>query len=120
VDRFGHVRVLTLTAIGAAAALLAAGFATSLPGLALPLVAFGLLTAAIQTSTMSLMARTVSPERRGAVLGQVLFPFYLSGLVGPPIGAFVFPAGQPALFGLAAVASLAPLVLLRVGRRAAT
>jgi MFS family permease len=58
------------------------------------------------------MAATVSPERRGAVLGQIMFPFYIGGLAGPVIGAFAFHIGQAAVFGVAAVLSLAPLLVL--------
>jgi len=79
---------------------------------ALALVANGIFAAAILTASMAVMAATVSPERRGAVLGQILFPFYLGGVFGPPLGALAFGVGQPAVFGIAAVLSLAPLVVL--------
>jgi MFS family permease len=64
------------------------------------------------------MAATVSPERRGAVLGQILFPFYVGGVIGPLIGAVAFGAGQPVVFGIAAVLSLAPLIVLLTMPRA--
>jgi MFS family permease len=54
----------------------------------------------------------VSPERRGAVLGQILFPFYVGGVVGPLIGAVAFSRGQPVIFAIAAVLSLAPLLVM--------
>jgi hypothetical protein len=54
----------------------------------------------------------VSAERRGAVLGQILFPFYLGGVIGPVIGGVAFAAGQPVVYGIAALLSLAPLVVL--------
>ena len=76
------------------------------------LVVNGIFAAAILTASMAVMARTVSPERRGAVLGQILFPFYIGGVIGPLIGAAAFGAGQPVVFGIAAVLSLAPLVVL--------
>lgn len=63
------------------------------------------------------MAATVSPERRGAVLGQILFPFYVGGVIGSLIGAFAFGAGQLLVFAIAAVLSLAPLVVLLTLRR---
>ena len=53
-----------------------------------------------------------SPERRGAVLGQILFPFYVGGVVGPLIGGAAFAAGQLAVFGIAAALSLTPLLVL--------
>jgi MFS family permease len=118
IQRFGHRAVLNTTSIGAAAALTAVAFSHSLPLFALALVANGIFAAAILTASMAVMAATVSPERRGAVLGQILFPFYLGGVFGPPLGALAFGVGQPAVFGIAAVLSLAPLVVLLTLRRA--
>src|SRR5713226_262691 len=104
--------VLNATSIGAAAALTAVAFSHSLPLFALALVANGIFAAAILTASMAVMAATVSPERRGAVLGQILFPFYLGGVFGPPLGALAFGVGQSAVFGIAAVLSLSPLIVL--------
>jgi len=111
-QRFGHRAVLNTTSIGAAAALTTVAFSHSLPLFALALVANGIFAAAILTASMAVMAATVSPERRGAVLGQILFPFYLGGVFGPPLGALAFGVGQPVVFGIAAVLSLAPLIVL--------
>jgi MFS family permease len=72
----------------------------------------GVFAAAILTASMAVMAATVSPERRGAVLGQILFPFYLGGVIGPIIGAVAFGRGQLLIFAIAAVLSLAPLVVM--------
>ncbi len=110
--RFGHVAVLNMTSIGAAIALVVAGFSHSLVVFGLGLFANGVFTAAILTASMAVMSATVSPERRGAVLGQILFPFYLGGVVGPLIGAVAFGAGQRVVFGVAAILSLAPLIVL--------
>jgi DHA1 family multidrug resistance protein-like MFS transporter len=112
IQRFGHRAVLNATSVGAAAALTTVAFSHSLPLFALALVANGIFAAAILTASMAVMAATVSPERRGAVLGQILFPFYLGGVFGPPLGALAFGVGQPAVFGIAAVLSLAPLIVL--------
>ena len=112
IQRFGHRTVLNATSIGAAAALTTVALSHSLPMFALALVANGIFAAAILTASMAVMAATVSPERRGAVLGQILFPFYLGGVLGPPLGALAFGVGQSAVFGIAAVLSLAPLVVL--------
>jgi DHA1 family multidrug resistance protein-like MFS transporter len=112
IQRFGHRAVLNATSIGAAAALTAVALSHSLPVFTLALVANGIFAAAILTASMAVMAATVSPERRGAVLGQILFPFYLGGVFGPPLGALAFGVGQSAVFGIAAVLSLAPLVVL--------
>jgi len=111
-QRFGHVRVLSLTSIGCAIALATVGLSHSLWLFAAGLFANGVFAAAILTASMAVMAATVSPERRGAVLGQILFPFYLGGVIGPVIGAAAFGAGQIYVFGIAAVLSLAPLVVL--------
>ena len=111
-QRFGHVWVLNLTSLGAAAALAATGLSHSLVVFAVALFANGVCAAAILTASMAVMASTVSPERRGAVLGQILFPFYIGGVIGPLIGAVAFGAGQTVIFGIAAVLSLAPLVVL--------
>ena len=123
IQRLGHRAVLNATSIGAATALTAVALSHSLPVFALALVANGIFAAAILTASMAVMAATVSPERRGAVLGQILFPFYLGGVFGPPLGALAFGIGQAAVFGIAAVLSLAPLIVLLTLRpppRAAT
>jgi MFS transporter, DHA1 family, multidrug resistance protein len=112
IQRFGHRAVLNTTSIAAAAALTTVAFSHSLPLFALALVANGIFAAAILTASMAVMAATVSPERRGAVLGQILFPFYLGGVFGPPLGALAFGVGQSVVFGIAAVLSLAPLIVL--------
>ena len=112
IQRVGYKRVLNATSIGAALALTTVALSHNLPVFALGLVVNGIFAGAILTASMALMAATVSPERRGAVLGQILFPFYLGGVFGPPLGAFAFGAGQAAVFGIAAVLSLAPLAVL--------
>jgi DHA1 family multidrug resistance protein-like MFS transporter len=111
-QRFGHVWVLSLTSIGSAIALATVGISHGLLVFAAALFANGVFAAAILTASMAVMAATVSPERRGAVLGQILFPFYVGGVVGPLIGAAAFGAGQAVVFGIAAVLSLAPLIVL--------
>ena len=117
-QRFGHVSVLSLTSVGSALALVTVGWSHSIGLFAAGLFANGIFAAAILTASMAVMAATVSPERRGAVLGQILFPFYLGGVIGPLIGAAAFGAGQPVVFGIAAVLSLAPLVVLLTMPRA--
>jgi DHA1 family multidrug resistance protein-like MFS transporter len=111
-QRFGHVSVLSLTSVGSALALTTVGLSHNLILFAAALFANGVFAAAILTASMAVMAATVSPERRGAVLGQILFPFYVGGVFGPLIGAAAFGAGQLVVFGIAAVLSLAPLVVL--------
>ena len=111
-QRFGHVAVLNVTSIGAFIALMAVGFSHTLLVFAIALFLNGVCAAAILTASMAVMAATVSPERRGAVLGQILFPFYVGGVVGPLIGAVAFGRGQPVIFAIAAVLSLAPLLVM--------
>src|SRR5438105_7004088 len=112
IPRFGHVAVLSLTSIAACLALFVAGLSHWLPFFATGLLINGVCTAAILTASMAVMAATVSPERRGAVLGQILFPFYIGGVVGPVIGGVAFGSGQVFVFGIAAVLSIAPLAVL--------
>ena len=111
-QRFGQVSVLRLTSVGSSLALATVGLSHNLVLFAIALFANGVFAAAILTASMAVMAATVSPERRGAVLGQILFPFYFGGVIGPLIGAAAFGAGQPVVFGIAALLSLAPLVVL--------
>ena len=115
-QRFGHVSVLNLTSIGAFVALMAVGLSHTLLVFAIALFLNGVCAAAILTASMAVMAATVSPERRGAVLGQILFPFYIGGVIGPLVGAVAFGRGQSAIFAIAAVLSLAPLVVLMTMR----
>lgn len=118
IPRFGHVAVLNLTSIGSAVALAIVGFSHWLPIFGLALLANGIFAAAILTASMAVMSATVSAERRGAVLGQILFPFYIGGVIGPLIGAAAFGAGQAVVFGIAAVFSLSPLIVLLTLRSA--
>jgi MFS family permease len=111
-QRFGHAAVLNLTSIGAFIALMAVGLSHTLLVFAIALFVNGVCAAAILTASMAVMAATVSPERRGAVLGQILFPFYVGGVIGPLLGAVAFGRGQPVIFAIGAVLSLAPLVVL--------
>jgi MFS family permease len=111
-QRSGHVIVLSLTSVGSAVALATVGVSHNITLFAAGLFANGVFAAAILTASMAVMAATVSPERRGAVLGQILFPFYVGGVIGPLIGAAAFGAGQPVVFGIAALLSLAPLIVL--------
>ncbi len=116
-QRLGYVAVLRATSVGSGLALLLAGLSHWPPLFAAALIANGICSVAIVTGTMGVMAATVSPERRGAVLGQIFFPFYIGGVIGPVLGGAAFAAGQVAVFGIAAVLALAPLaVLLTLGR----
>ena len=115
-QRAGQVRVLSLTSVGACASLLVAALSHNLYLLTGALIVSSICGAAVLTASMAVMAATVSPERRGAVLGQILFPFYVGGLFGPLVGVVAFGIGQGAVFAVAAVLSLGPLVLLQTMR----
>lgn len=115
VDRFGAAPVLVATSVAGCFAMLVAGRAGGLVMLAALLVVYGAAAAAVTTTTMALLTATVSAGRRGAVLGQVLFPFYLGGLVGPPIGAALYRADPHLGFFVAGAAALAPLLVLAPG-----
>lgn len=117
VDRFGAVRVLVVTSIVGAGALAAASVVTDLRILWLLLAIFGAASGAAAITNMALLARIVPDHRRGSVLGLIYFPFYGAGLVGPPIGALLFPGGQRAVFLAAALASLLPLAVIITLRR---
>src|SRR5258708_9850527 len=108
--RFGHVAVLNMTSIGAAVGLMVAGFSHSLAVFGLGLFANGVFAAAILTASMAVMSATVSPERRGAVLGQILFPFYIGGGGGPLLCPRGLGPGPPGVFRVAPALSLAPLL----------
>lgn len=116
-QRAGQVRVLSLTSLGAFASLLVAALSHNLYLLTAALIINSICAAAVLTASMAVMAATVSPERRGAVLGQILFPFYVGGLIGPLVGVVAFGLGQPVVFAVAAVLSLGPLVLLQTMRQ---
>src|SRR6266566_1762408 len=106
------IYISRMTPSAACLALFVAGLSHWLPLFAIGLLTNGVCTAAILTASMAVMAATVSPERRGAVLGQILFPFYIGGVIGPVIGGVAFGYGQIAVFGIAAVLSVAPLAVL--------
>lgn len=112
VDRFGAAPVLVVTSAAGCTAMLVASHTTGLTALGALLVVYGSASAAVTATTMAMLARVVSPDRRGAVLGQVLFPFYLGGLVGPGIGAALYHASPTLAFYVAGAAALAPLLLL--------
>jgi len=117
VDRFGAVRVLVASSFAGSAALGAAALATDLRTLWVLLAVFGAASGAAAITNMALLARIVPDQRRGSVLGLIYFPFYAAGLVGPPIGAVLFPAGQGAVFLAAALATLLPLAVIVSLRR---
>lgn len=117
-QRFGYTLVLSVASAGACVTLFLVAESHTISLFATFLVLNAVCAAAILTATMAVMAATVSPERRGAVLGQIMFPFYVGGIIGPIIGSVAFHVGQAAVFGVAGVLSLAPLVVLLTMRPA--
>ena len=117
-QRFGYTLVLSVASTGTSVTLLVAGASHEIGLFASFLVLNSVFSTAILTAIMAVMAATVSAERRGAVLGQIMFPFYVGGLIGPVLGALAFHAGQLVVFGLAGLLSLSPLVVLLTMRPA--
>ena len=117
-QRFGYTLVLSVASAAACVTLFLVAESHTISLFATFLVLNAVCAAAILTATMAVMAATVSPERRGAVLGQIMFPFYVGGIIGPIIGSVAFHVGQAAVFGVAGVLSLAPLVVLLTMRPA--
>ena len=115
VDRFGAAPVLVVTSIVGCAAMVLASRAGGVAALAGLLLVYGAAASAVTTTTMAMVTSTVSEKRRGAVLGQILFPFYFGGLVGPAIGAALYHIDPQLGFFVAGGAALAPLVLLGGG-----
>lgn len=94
-DRLGFRRVLvwSLLAGGIASALMPA-----MPSLALLAGAATVLGAAFATTgamVFALLAIEVPPERRSATLNLVYLPLYISGIIGPAIGAAVAAVAGP-------------------------
>lgn len=114
-DRLGFrpVLVWSLVAGGVASALMPA-----MPTLALLAAAATVLGAAFATTgamVFSLLATEVPSERRSATLNLVYLPLYVSGIIGPALGATVaavagpgspFVAGAMVFFAGAAVIAL--------------
>lgn len=117
VDRYGAVRVLMATAVLGATSLAVAGLLSDIRLFGAVLLIFGAVGGAASITNMSLLAKTVPEERKGAILGLIYFPMYLSGLVAPPVGALLFPLGQPLIFLVAALITLLPIAVVLNLRR---
>ena len=99
-DRIGFRPVLNASMAGAGLSLLLMPFVPGVPWLALDNVVLAALSAAVGTMIFALLAQELPPERRSATLNLVYLPLYLSGIVGPAIGAVVVGAGVAAVFVL--------------------
>ena len=119
-DRIGFRSVLIFSMAGSGLALLLMPFVPGVAWLALDNVVLAALTAAIGTMVFALLALEVSSERRSATLNLVYLPLYLSGIVGPAIGAVVVGAGVAAVFVLGGLTFGAGALFAAVRERAAT
>lgn len=115
-DRLGFrpVLVWSLLAGGVASALMPA-----MPTVALLALAATVLGAAFATTgamVFSLLATEVPSERRSATLNLVYLPLYISGIIGPALGAAVATAtgsGGPFVAGAVVFVAGAAVVALR-------
>ncbi|MCL4534766.1 MAG: MFS transporter [Bacteroidetes bacterium] len=99
-DHIGFRPVLAASLAGAALALALMPFAPGVPWLAADNAALAALNAAVSAMIFGLLAMEVPPERSSATLNLVYLPLYISGIIGPSIGALVVAAGLSAVFEL--------------------
>ncbi|HLB12983.1 MAG TPA: MFS transporter [Dehalococcoidia bacterium] len=116
-DRVGFRPVLAASLLGGGLALAVMPAASTVPALALTNVAYATLNAAVGAMIFGLLALELPPDRASATLNLVYLPLYISGIVGPSIGALAVTAGVPTAFVLSgAVLGLGGLfVLTRMG-----
>ncbi len=100
-DRVGFRPVLAVSALGAGLALALMPLAPTVPALASINVAYAALNAAVTAMIFGLLALELPPDRASATLNLVYLPLYISGIVGPSIGALVVTTGVPTAFMLA-------------------
>ena len=119
-DRFGFRPTLMVTLSGYALVLLVMPFAATVTLLAV-LNGFGAaLRAAVSAMIFALLSTDVPPQQRSTTLNLAIVPLYLSGIVGPAIGAGVVAIGLGAPFVVAACSLVAGTVyVLTRLRRAA-
>lgn len=102
-DRVGFRPVLAAALLGAGLALALMPLAPTVPTLALANVAYAALNSAVTAMVFGLLAMELPPDRASATLNLVYLPLYISGIIGPSIGALVATTGVPTAFRLAAV-----------------
>ena len=116
-DRIGFRPVLLVAlALGGVTSILmpAAPAVAALAALALVL---GASVATVGAMVFSMLATEVPPERRSATLNLVYLPLYISGIIGPTIGAVVASVGGSGapfvLGGIVSIAGAAAMALRR-------
>lgn len=100
-DRIGFRTVLAGALLGAGLALVLMPLAPAVPWLAGTNVVYASLNAAVTAMIFGLLATELPPERASATLNLVYLPLYISGIIGPSIGALAVTAGIPMTFTLA-------------------
>jgi MFS family permease len=113
-DRYdAHARLaaagLTVLAVGLAAV----GLTTSTAGLVAGLVTIGVGGGALGPSVLAILARVVTPERRGAGVGFLSFAGDIGGTAGPLLGTALFASSArlPYLIAAALLASFVPIAV---------
>ena len=119
-DRIGFRPVLLVALTTGGLALVAVPLVSTIPALALAVVAFTAANGLVGAMVFSLLATEVPPERRSQTLNLVYLPLYAAGILGPAVGgALAAPFGADAPFWAAATVFLvgAVVVALRVRPR---
>lgn len=100
-DRVGFRPVLAAAMLGAGLTLILMPLAPTVPALAVSNVFYAALNATVTAMIFGLIAMEVAPERSSATLNLVYLPLYITGIIGPSLGAIVVAAGLPTAFTLA-------------------
>ncbi len=117
-DRVGIRRVLVVSMLGSSLVLALMPSAPGVSWLAALSVARSALGAVGGAMFFALLATEVPAERRSATLNLVYLPLYLTGVVGPALGALVVAAGLPVVFLLGGAAlGLVGIAAARSGGR---
>lgn len=113
-DRFGRVRILRLTMLGAAIAGLASAFAPALGPLIILRVVVGAFFGAAIPATMTYVGDTVAPNHRQRALSDLMAGIAVGTALAAAIsGVLASFVGWRPVFALAAVATLAAVVATR-------
>jgi MFS family permease len=116
-DRIGFRPVLITALLAGGLALLAVPLVSTIPALALLVVAFTAANGLVGAMVFSLLATEVPVERRSQTLNLVYLPLYGAGVVGPAVGGALagrFGAAAPFWAGAAVFLAGAIVVALRV------
>ncbi|HEX9123388.1 MAG TPA: MFS transporter [Actinomycetota bacterium] len=97
-DRVGFRQVLVVTLMVGTAAVAIMPIAPTTPALAGLAAVYAAVFAVTAAMVFALLSVEVPPERRSATLNLVYVPLYISGIVGPAIGAGLVTLGLGAPF----------------------